>query len=126
VNSSKKGQYEEILKRTILSKWSETPSHHILICLRKASFSLDGSSSASGASSMFAKGEAALSTPLMICKRGGHSSKTSSIGDNKKEISAEAEWRTILNLKEGKDAQGGGGGVVCSQRGGVDAHIKGE
>jgi hypothetical protein len=64
----------------------------------------------------------------MICKRGIRNSKTSSTGDNEKEMSAEAvvKWRTILYLEEGKDGQGAAGGVVCSQRGGVKVHIKGE
>jgi hypothetical protein len=124
-----KGQYEEILKHTILSKWSKTPSHHILICLHKTFLSLDGSSSASGASSTLMNGEAAQSTSLMICKQEGRSSKTSStIGDNEKDITAEAvvKWRTILNFEEGKDDQGRGGSVVCLQRGVVNVHTKGE
>ena len=73
-------------------------------------------------------GEAALSTPLIICKRGLRISKTSSMGDKEKEMSAEdvVKWRMILNLEDGKVNQGVDGGVVCSQRGGVNVQTAGE
>jgi hypothetical protein len=113
-------------RRTILSKWSETRSHHFLISFLNARFCRPSFTCC--ASGEGADAGVYLSNPRVICNFGTLSSKISSIGDKAIGISVEwvEKWRMMLNLDQGNVERGPDGGLVCSQRDGVKTHIEGE